>query len=216
MIHLGGVSISYAQRRVLAGVTLDITAPVTALVGPSGSGKSSLLRVIGGLQTPTSGDVLIDGISVRRQAWSTPADERVAFVHQDYRLVEFLSVADNISLAAELRGLTIGNDEVSQALDRVGLGAGMSTRLPGTLSGGEQQRVALARAIVCKVAVLLADEPTGALDLHNTELVATLLREIAAVGDIQVVVATHDPVVAAGVDVVVHMAELGIQPAASA
>jgi ABC-type lipoprotein export system ATPase subunit len=119
----------------------------------------------------------------------------VALIHQDYRLVPFLSLVQNLHLAAEMRGIALADQEVSELLDRVGLGGLDRSRLPGTLSGGEQQRLAIARALGSGVQVLLADEPTGALDAQNTAKIADLLAEIGAQGT-TVVVATHDRAVA--------------------
>lgn len=117
-------------------------------------------------------------------------------VHQDYRLVPFLSVVENLVLAAELRGLRGAASRVESALGRVGLDLSLRDRPPMTLSGGEQQRLAIARALLCDVKVLLADEPTGALDVRNTMQVADLLSELGDSDGMTVMVATHDPSVA--------------------
>jgi putative ABC transport system ATP-binding protein len=161
-------------------------------MGPSGSGKSTLLRVLAGLQVPDGGLVTVGGKPLKVTG---AGDARISLIHQDYRLVEFLDVGENLALAAELRAIEISESDVANALSRVGLD-GFQGRSPATLSGGEQQRVAIARALITRSAVLLADEPTGALDAENTKIVATLLRDISQENEISVVVATHDRSVA--------------------
>ncbi|WP_433732190.1 ABC transporter ATP-binding protein [Actinoplanes sp. CA-051413] len=161
-------------------------------MGPSGSGKSTLLRILAGLQIPDQGRVSLNGRPLRSR---NGGDARISLIHQDYRLVDFLTVAENLALAAELRAIDVSQTDVANALDRVGLN-GLQERSPATLSGGEQQRVAIARALVSRSRVLLADEPTGALDGENTITVATLLRDISQEHQVAVVVATHDRSVA--------------------
>ena len=197
MLTCANLSVRYVIGEIemwpLRGVSLHVATGTTAIVGPSGSGKSTFLRVLAGLQHPTSGTVCIDGESVGTGSRRADGDPRVALVHQDYRLVSFLTVEENIALAAEMRGVALGRGSVASALSLVGL-AGFEQRLPRTLSGGEQQRVAIARAMVARPAVLLADEPTGALDRANTGAVAQIFHELGERG-VVVVVATHDPLV---------------------
>nr|WP_241728911.1 ATP-binding cassette domain-containing protein [Nocardioides zeae] len=165
-------------------------------MGPSGSGKSTLLRVVAGLQRPSAGLVEIDGTPPRQASWRSGGDPRVALIHQDYRLVPFLTVEENLRLAAEVRGEDLDDDEVGERLAAVRLDHLDRARLPGTLSGGEQQRLAIARALGPGVSVLLADEPTGALDAENTAVVTDLLVDLGAGRGVQVVIATHDASVA--------------------
>ena len=186
---------SYRERRVLDDVSAEMEGTV-AVMGPSGSGKSTLLRLIAGRQTPDSGHVLLDGVPVRQASWSSPGDPRVATIHQDYQLVPFLTVDENLRLGREVRGLATSADSVSESLGLVGLGEDVRSRLPGTLSGGEQQRVAIARAVMLDASVLLADEPTGALDEASTRLVTDVLVHMSTRVGMTVVVATHDPAVA--------------------
>lgn len=194
MLKCSSVGISYLQGnkhlRILADFDLEVSEQPTALMGPSGSGKTSVLRCISGLQPPTSGEISIDGCAVDARG-----DSRVALVFQDHRLVEFISVADNLRLAAELRGKVISRDEVDALLADVAL-AGYEDRMPAELSGGEAQRVAIARAVATRSRVLLADEPTGSLDQANTELVTRMLIRMAAERGLILLVATHDPSVA--------------------
>lgn len=199
------LSVKFEAAQPLNGVTFDFTAhdyPV-ALVGPSGSGKSTLLNVISGALAPHSGEVMIGAQPVQRATWRTSSDHRVSTVFQDHRLVGFLTVEENILLAREVRdgkeSIDDGKesiDSVDDALGRVNLSPDFKRRLPGTLSGGEQQRVAIARALFAGCSVLLADEPTGALDPANTRAIADLLRQVSVTDSVAVIVATHDPEVA--------------------
>lgn len=198
MIELREVVVHYAQGRSavtpLNGVTASLGPGALALMGPSGSGKSTLLRVVAGLQVPDEGSVVVNGTSLD-SAGNGTGDPRVALVHQDYRLIEFLSVRDNLRLCAELHGQEIDEATVKRTLGFVGLN-GFGHRQPATLSGGEQQRVAIARSIVSGAEVLLADEPSGALDVDNTKIITDLLIRLSTETELLVVVATHDPSVA--------------------
>jgi ABC-type lipoprotein export system ATPase subunit len=144
-------------------------------------------------------------------------DGRIAVIHQDYRLVEFLSALDNVLLACELRGSNRTETEARDLLERVGLRGAALDRRPGNLSGGEQQRVAIARALLCGATTLLADEPTGALDRTTTTQITDLLLELAASGEVQVVIATHDLAVARRMkhQMLLSDGQLGTMPAAA-
>ncbi|WP_110240201.1 ABC transporter ATP-binding protein [Nocardioides gilvus] len=192
MISVEGISVSYRQGGSLIVPLRSVSFEVkvgssVALTGPSGSGKSTLLRVLAGLQRPDAGVVSLHGESDELN----PSDPRVSLIHQDFRLVEFLNVLDNLRLAAEVNGLNVSTDSLQDVLGDVGL-SGFGHRLPATLSGGEQQRVAIARSVVSGAEVLLADEPTGNLDPENTTLVTELLIDIAVRHRKVVIVATHD------------------------
>jgi putative ABC transport system ATP-binding protein len=145
--------------------------------------------------------VSIDGKPVATASWREAGDVRVAVIHQDYRLVPFLTVQQNLLLGAELRGVTGTRDTVVETLERVALSATMVDRYPSTMSGGEQQRVAIARALMAQAPVIVADEPTGALDVDNTRRVTDILGQLGTVGGLTVLVATHDLSVAAGMGV---------------
>lgn len=199
-IDLEEVSVRYQDSSPLRDLSVTFRSGAIGITGPSGSGKSTLLRVISGLQEPTTGGVRIDQEPVKTPSWRSAGDLRVAMIHQDYRLVPFLTVAQNLLLAAETRGIDPDDSDVTTALDRVALPSSMRERLPGTMSGGEQQRVAIARSLMVGASVILADEPTGALDTHNTARVADILADLGRADGLTVLIATHDPQVAAHLD----------------
>jgi len=200
MIRLDHVTVEYPDARPLDDVDLILEPGTTAVMGPSGSGKSTLLRIIGGMQAPTSGAVSIDGQAVATATWRSASDPRVSLIHQDYRLVPFLTVEQNLLLAAELRGVSRSTDDVGSVLARVALPLSLRGRLPPTMSGGQQQRVAIGRSLMAGTPVVLADEPTGALDAENTARVTDILVELARHDRLAIVVATHDASVAQRLD----------------
>lgn len=204
-VVVGNLVVAYGDMRPIDGLSVQFSGGSTAVMGPSGSGKSTLLRVIAGMQVPTSGSVQLGGGPVAPVSWRDGADQRVVVIHQDYRLVPFLTVRDNILLAAELRDLDRSAADAAEAIQRVGLSPDLLDRTPVTLSGGQQQRVAIARALITQAPVILADEPTGALDTANTLSVAATLAEVARSGAATVVVATHDERVADMMDRRVHL-----------
>jgi putative ABC transport system ATP-binding protein len=188
----------------LQGVDLAVgRGEVVSVMGPSGCGKSTLLHLLGGLDRPTSGEVWFDGERVDgigETAWARLRRDRMGFVFQAYNLVDSLTVVENVELPARLAGARVSaaRQRALDLLDRFGV-ADRRGDPPGALSGGEQQRVALARALVNDPDVLLADEPTGALDSARTGEVLSLLGEQR---DLRrtVVVVTHDPRVATVAD----------------
>ena len=166
-----------------------------AILGPSGSGKTTMLNVIGGLDCFDSGDLLVDGISTKKfkeRDWDTYRNNRIGFVFQAYNLIPHQSVVSNVELALTLSGVskTERHERALEALDKVGLKAHANKR-PNQLSGGQMQRVAIARALVNDPEILLADEPTGALDSSTSVQVMDLLKEVAK--DRLVIMVTHNP-----------------------
>jgi len=190
------------EERVAAldGVSLEIArGEYVAVVGPSGSGKSSLMNILGGLDRPTSGTYAFAGEDVGSFDDDQLAEfrrRRIGFVFQSFQLLPRLTALQNVELPMIYAGVAPGErrGRASAMLDRVGLGARMGHR-PTQLSGGQQQRVAIARALANAPDLLLADEPTGALDTHTGQEVLALFRELNAEG-LTLVVVTHDPDVA--------------------
>jgi putative ABC transport system ATP-binding protein len=204
LIALSNVSKTYtraASQTALAGVTLGIPAgQFAAIMGPSGSGKSTLLNLIAGLDRPTSGEVRVDGVSLGglgEAALARYRRARVGFVFQFFNLLDQLTVFDNVLLPAQLAGMKrrVARARTRELLDQLGI-ADKAKAYPGRLSGGQRQRVALARALVNQPAVVLADEPTGALDSRSGEAVMDLLAQINQAGQ-AVVLVTHDARLAA-------------------
>ena len=191
-----------SPRPALDGVSLDLEAGVmTAIMGPSGCGKSTLLNLVGGLDRPTRGEVELDGVRVDRLGEAAASRFRrstVGFVFQFFQLLDDLSVRDNVAIAAELGGMKApaARARATELLEQLGLGERART-FPATLSGGERQRLAIARAVVNRPAVLLADEPTGALDSRNGEAVLALLDDLERHGQ-TIVLVTHDERLATG------------------
>jgi putative ABC transport system ATP-binding protein len=174
-------------------------AETLALVGASGSGKSTLLGLLAGLDTPTSGKVIIDGTDI----YALDEDGRAAlrkaklgFVFQSFQLLAHLTALENVMLALELRGDPHSREKAAAMLERVGLSSRLK-HYPKYLSGGEQQRVALARAFVTEPPLLFADEPTGSLDAATGEAVIRLMFELNRERGSTLVLVTHDPSIAA-------------------
>jgi len=198
------------QIRALKGVDLALKGgQLTLLMGPSGSGKTTLLSILGCMLTPTEGTVRVRGDSI---AGKNPEDlaklrrENIGFVFQSYHLFPTLSAADNVRLALDVRGETgrDATDKARAALDRVGLSNKMKN-YPRQLSGGEQQRVAIARAVVGDPSVILADEPTAALDTENGKAIMVILATIAKDPGRGVLVVTHDPRLVPFADRIIHI-----------
>ncbi len=165
-----------------------------AIIGKSGSGKSTLLHMIGGLDTPTDGEVFVDGkrlAGMDREQLAVFRRRKVGFIFQNYNLVQNLNVYENIVLPIELDGMHIDLGFVEELLRMLKL-QGKRDMLPSMLSGGQQQRVAIARAVASKPAIILADEPTGNLDTESSHSVLGLLKMVAKQYQQTIVLITHD------------------------
>ncbi|HEX6234416.1 MAG TPA: ABC transporter ATP-binding protein [Jiangellaceae bacterium] len=198
-----------APVRALRGVDLDVAAgEFVALMGPSGCGKSTLLNIFAGLDQPDEGEVTVDGLRVDGQDENWLAKFRrhhVGIVFQFFNLLEGVSALDNIALPAMLGGLRrkAAETRARDLLDLLGLGD-RTDQVPAVLSGGQRQRLAIARALVNDPAVLLADEPTGALDSEGGQEILELFRRLHGDGQ-TILMVTHSPDVAAGASRVVRM-----------
>ncbi len=197
--------IQNGARRVeiLRGISLDIpSGQFLAILGASGSGKSTLLGLLAGLDTPSEGEIWLDGVPIHNLAESELAAVRgrtIGFVFQSYQLIQTLTALENVLLPYELNVEGSGLKQARRLLDEVGLGERMD-HYPVQLSGGEQQRVALARAFVAAPPIVMADEPTGNLDSVNGKLVLDLLLEQNRKAGITLVLVTHDAEIASRAD----------------
>jgi len=191
----------YGELRALGGVSFNIAVGEwVALMGPSGSGKTTLINILGGLDTLTSGSVVVDGVDLSRlneNALVRYRAEKIGFVFQQFHLVPYLNALENVMLAQYFHSTT-DEQQAAEALKRVGLGERL-THLPPQLSGGEQQRVAIARALINQPKLILADEPTGNLDEANERIVINLFRELHKSGH-TILMVTHDPDIARQAD----------------
>ena len=196
----------YAQGEIqvtaLDHITLDIAAgEFLALMGPSGSGKSTLLHIIAGVDRPTSGECLVQGVDVTKLNETQLADWRnqnVGFIFQTFNLIPVLTAAENVELPLLLTQLDRRQrrQQVETALEVVGLGD-RAKHLPRQLSGGQEQRVAIARALVTDPKLIVADEPTGNLDSHSAQEVLTALQSLRRDAGKTIIMVTHDPKAAA-------------------
>ncbi|MFF3262957.1 ABC transporter ATP-binding protein [Streptomyces sp. NPDC002932] len=198
-----------AEVHALRGINLSVHAgELVAVMGPSGSGKSTLLTIAGGLDTATAGQVVIEGQDIStlgRKGVAALRRRSVGYVFQDYNLIPALTAAENIALPRELDGVPVrkARKEARAALEEMNL-LEIGDRFPDEMSGGQQQRVAIARALVGDRRLVLADEPTGALDSETGETVLALLRNRCDQGAAGVMV-THEPRYAAWADRVVFL-----------
>ncbi len=198
-IRLSGVSKSFGDVKVLSDITLDVSdGEVVVLIGASGSGKSTLLRIMSGLETATSGEVTVGGVPMHDPRRAPEIRGHVGMVFQQFNLFPHLDALSNVTLAlrkvykmskedARTKGLAV--------LTRVGM-ADRAEHYPSQLSGGQQQRVAIARALVGSPAVILADEPTGALDTKTSDEIMRILQRLNTEQGLTVILVTHEPDIA--------------------
>ncbi|MEV4182772.1 ABC transporter ATP-binding protein [Streptosporangium canum] len=202
-----GGSGSSGDWMILRDCSLELPrAALTAIVGPSGAGKTSLMYCLSGLDRPDEGRVLLDGTDIYglgRERRAKYLRSTVGFVFQQYNLISYLNVEENVLLPEQLAGRRVPREQVTAMLTQFGLQDKRKT-VASALSGGEQQRVALCRAMLLRPSILFADEPTGALDSANSQLVLRILRDLTVQGT-TVVMVTHDIDAAALADRVVFM-----------
>jgi putative ABC transport system ATP-binding protein len=200
------------QVDALRGVSLTVeSGEFLAIMGASGSGKSTLLHMLGGLDRPTSGEIVIDGVDISRlddEHATLTRREKTGFVFQFFNLIPLLTVRENVALPFLIDGEPLGEHagRVDELLELVGLTLKAEHR-PNQLSAGEQQRVAVARALVTRPEVVFADEPTGALDLSSGQDVLRLLRDVVDSTGQTLIMVTHDPGAAAYADRVLFLAD---------
>ena len=196
--------------KALDGVSLDVRQGETMmLLGPSGSGKTTLLSVMGGILRPTSGSVKVNGIEISNLNETRLPKVRldnIGFIFQGFNLFPALTTLENVEIAIELRGRSIPKGRARQLLEAVGLGDKLHT-YPANLSGGQKQRVAIARALASNPPIILADEPTAALDSTSGQIVMDLLSNLARQEQRAVVIVTHDARVLHYGDRIVHITD---------
>jgi putative ABC transport system ATP-binding protein len=198
-----------AAVRAVDGLDLAVElAESVSVMGPSGCGKSTMLHLLGGLERPDSGEILLDGTRVDRlseAAWAALRRRSIGFVFQAFNLVDELTAAENVELPARLAGSSArrARERAAELLERLGVAA-RSGHLPDRLSGGERQRVAVARALVNEPRIILADEPTGNLDSRATGEILRVFDELRDQGQ-SLLVVTHDARVASTADVLLTM-----------
>ena len=206
--HMGTVTVD-----ALRGVDFRVEAgEFVAIMGPSGSGKSTLLHLLGGLDSPTSGDVLLDGRHYRGMSddqLTLIRRREIGFIFQFFNLLPTLTAAENVVLPLVIDGKRPAPERVSDLLALIGL-ADRHDHKPHQLSGGQQQRVAIARALVTQPKIVLADEPTGNLDSQSGQAVLDLLRRACDEHDQTIIMVTHDHHAAATADRVVFLKDGGI------
>lgn len=196
------------EVRALDGVSLSVEkGEFVAVVGTSGSGKSTLLHMLGGLDRPTSGRVVVDGkdiFSLGDEALTIFRRRKIGFVFQSYNLVPVLSVFENIVLPVQLDGVKPDKDYIDSIIETLGIGNRLN-HLPNNLSGGQQQRVAIARALAAKPAIILADEPTGNLDVRTSQDVIGLLKVTGQKFSQTIVMITHNEQIAQLADRIIRI-----------
>ena len=216
MIDIENVSKVYtlgeSEVRALDGINLHIAqGEMTAIMGPSGSGKSTLLAILGCLDVPSGGTYTLDGVSVEKlndDELATVRSRKIGFVFQQFNLLARTNALENVMLPLTYAGISGKDrkDRALEALERVGLGD-RTHHAPNELSGGQQQRVAIARALVNEPAILLADEPTGALDSKTGVEIMQLFQSLHKAGGQTVILVTHDAYLARHTDRIIKLSD---------
>ncbi len=197
-----------AKVQVLKGVNINIKqGEFVAILGPSGSGKSTFLNIIGGMDLPDKGQIIIDTMDITKLNDNNLSDFRlhkIGFIFQFFNLIPMLTAKENISLPSEVKNKKKDIEYINMLIAKLGL-KDRENHYPAQLSGGEQQRVAIARALVNKPRIILADEPTGNLDSKNSKAVIKLLKEISEEMKLTIILITHDKEIASYADRILNM-----------
>lgn len=212
ILKLIDVSYSYQNQyqtvEAVKNVSMEVElGKVHAIIGKSGSGKSTLLSLMAGLTLPKSGDILYEGESIHKINLEEYRRDKASVIYQTFNLFPLMTALENVIFPLELKGIKHGEAKAiaMKHIESVGLSQEHCKRFPHMLSGGERQRVAIARALATGSRLLLADEPTGSLDVTNGELVVKLLTDLAHKDNLAVVIVTHDLSIAQKADVVFQM-----------
>ncbi len=199
---------AYQTVKAVNGVNFDFEPGcLYAVAGASGSGKTTFLSLLAGLDVPSEGRILFHGVSMTEMDRDEYRRDHVSVIYQNYNLFQHLTVLENAAYPLYLKKEPKREADAAarEKLLSLGLKEEQFGRLPNMLSGGEQQRVAVARALVCGSEIILADEPTGNLDSENTKIIVELFQELAHREGRCVILVTHDPEVSQGADVILHM-----------
>ena len=207
ILEVKNLSKIYGKGDTLVKAVDDVSFTVeqgefVAIIGPSGSGKSTLLHIIGGVDTPTTGNVIIDGTDItklKESPLSIFRRRQIGLVYQFYNLIPILTVEENLTLPLLLDGRKPNKEQIDYLVSNLGLGDRLK-HLPNQLSGGQQQRVSIGRALANNPALLLADEPTGNLDSENSKEIVALLRKFNREHNQTVIMITHDERIARSAD----------------
>lgn len=209
-LSVSNVTYSYknSQRPAVSEVSCVFeTGTLYAIVGPSGSGKSTFLSILAGLDLPTDGEISFDGESLKKFDLDRYRREKISMIFQAFQLFPLLTVLENVCYPMELIGVTPkeAKPRAAKLLESIGITKEQMKRFPSKLSGGEQQRVAIARSLAAGAKIILADEPTGNLDVANTQNIIDILHKLAHEEEYCVIIVTHDLEVAETADIVYKM-----------